>query len=252
MSGHSKWSSIKRKKGALDAKRGKIFSRMSKEITTAARSGGGDITANPRLRQAVDTAKAENMPKDNIERAIKKGTGELPGAQYEELSFEGYGPGGVAVFVECMTDNKNRTTPEIKSIFSKKGGSLAGPGSVAWIFETKGYIEVDKSVISEDDLFSVAIDAGAEDLKSEGDTFEITVEPTQFEAVKKALAENKIPALQQTLTKLPKNLTEIKDPSQAKSVLRMMEELEDHDDVQNVYANFDIPDTLLEEAGKES
>lgn len=246
MSGHSKWSSIKRKKGAADAKRGKIFSRLSKEITTAARLGGGDPDANPRLRTVIQAAKAENMPKENLERAIKKGTGELPGVQYEDLTFEGYGPGGAAIFVECMTDNKNRTTPEIKNIFAKRGGNLASPGAVAWIFESKGYLEVEKSAIAEEDLFSVVIEAGAEDLQVGEAVYEITSEPSEFEAVKQSLEANKIPVVEQALTKIPKNIVEVKDASHAKSILRMMEDLEDHEDVQNVYSNFDIPDDLME------
>lgn len=245
MSGHSKWSSIKRKKGAIDQKRGKIFSRLSKEITTAARVGGGDAGSNPRLRQAIDAAKAENMPKDNIERAIKKGTGELPGAQYEESVFEGYGPGGAAILVECMTDNKNRTTPEIKSIFTKAGGSLASPGSVNWVFETKGLIAIDKNIISEEDLFAIVIDAGAEDVKLSGSVYEVTTEPEQFDIVRKALEEKDIQMLEHAITKLAKNTVDIKDPSHAKAILRLMDSLEEHDDVQNVYSNFDIPDELI-------
>ncbi len=245
MSGHSKWSSIKRKKGALDAKRGKIFSRLSKEITTAARLGGGDVDANPRLRTVIQAAKAENMPKDNLERAIKKGTGELPGVQYEDLVFEGYGTGGAAILVECMTDNKNRTTPEIKSIFAKSGGSLASPGSVAWIFESKAYFEVDKSSISEDDLFALVIDAGAQDLKTTESVYEITAEPGDFEVIRQALESNKIATLEASLTKIPKDVVEVTDPSKAKSILRLMDSLEDHDDVQNLYSNFDIPEDLI-------
>lgn len=252
MSGHSKWSSIKHKKGAIDAKRGKIFSKLSKEITTAARLGGGDPDSNPRLRTVLLSARSVNLPKENIERAIKKGTGELPGVQYEEQTFEGYGPAGVAILVECMTDNKNRTIPEIKTIFSRKEGSLASPGSVAWIFETKGYIEVDVGVIAEEELFSLVIDAGAEDLKTGEKTYEIIAEPNQFESVKQALEKKGISTLQQTITKLPKNVIEVKDPSQAKVLLRLMEELEDHEDVQNVYANLDIADDLVDAAlGKE-
>ena len=251
MSGHSKWSSIKHKKGALDAKRGKIFSKLSKEITTAARLGGGDPDANPRLRTVLLTARAANLPKDNVERAIKKGTGELPGVQYEDQTFEGYAPGGVALLVECMTENKNRTIPEIKNIFAKRGGSLAGPGSVAWIFETKGYIEVEKDKISEEDLFSIVIDAGAQDLKTETSAYEITMDQGDLESVRKALDEKKIPMAEHSITKLPKNTIEVKELSQAKAILRLMDELEDHDDVQNVYANFEIPDQMLEELGKD-
>ncbi len=245
MSGHSKWSQIKRKKGALDVKRGKIFSRLSKEITTAARLGGGDVASNPRLRHVIEAAKAENLPKDNIDRAIKKGTGELPGVQYEEQLFEAYGPGGAAILVECMTDNKNRTIPEIKNIFAKCGASLASPGSVAWVFESKGYLTVDKSAISEEDLFSVAIEAGADDIKVGESLYEVTTDPAHFEAVKHALQKKQIAIEEQSLTKIPKNTVEIKDSGQIKSILRLMESLEEHDDVQEVFSNFDIPDELM-------
>lgn len=252
MSGHSKWATIRHKKGALDAKRGKVFSKLSKEITTAAKHGGGDPDSNPRLRTVLLAARQANMPKDNIEKAIKKGTGELPGVHYEETALEGYGPGGVAILLDCMTDNKNRTASEIRNMFAKCGGSMSGAGSVAWIFETKGYIQIDKNAVPEEEIYSIAIEAGADDIKTEEKVYEITVTPENFESVKRAIHAKKIPTAAETLTKLPKNVVQVADRSQAKTVLKLMEELEDHDDVQHVYANFDIPDAILEEVGKEA
>ncbi len=246
MSGHSKWSSIKHKKGAADAKRGKIFTKLIKEITIAARMGGsGDLNANPRLRTAVLAAKAENMPKDNIERAIKKGTGELEGVNYEENIYEGYGPGGAAVLVESLTDNKNRAVAEIRHIFSKRGGGLGENGCVAWMFHKKGYINVDKKAISEEKLMEITLDAGAEDVREDGDIFEIITAPEDFEAVKNALDKASIPYTGSEVTMLPKTTTNL-EGKEAEQMVRLMEALEDCDDVQKVYTNADIPDEIFE------
>lgn len=245
MSGHSKWASIKHKKAATDAKRGKIFTKLIKEITVAARNGGGDQDKNPRLRTAVDRAKQANMPQDNIERAIKKGTGELEGVTYEEFTIEGYGPGGVAIMAEVVTDNKNRTTADIRSIFSKKNGNVAGAGSVSWIFEKKGYIEIDKSVASEDKIMSVALDAGAQDMETQEDIYTITTQPKDLEAVKKALEEKDIKPNSAEVTMMPKSSVKLTGED-AKQILSLVEALEDSDDVQNVYANFDIPDEAVQ------
>ena len=246
MSGHSKWSTIKHKKGAADAKRGKIFTRILKEMTVAARMGGGDYqTGNPRLRAAVAEAKANNMPKDNIERAIKRGTGELEGLTYEELTYEGYGPGGVAVMVETMTDNTNRTTPEIRHIFEKCGGNMGTPGSVRFQFERKGYFAVEKSAVSEDKLMEVALEAGADDLQSEDEGFEIYTSPESFEQVRQALEKNNIPTVEAKLGQIPANLVKI-DEQKSKSMMRLMEMLDDHEDVQNVWTNFDMPEEMME------
>jgi YebC/PmpR family DNA-binding regulatory protein len=241
MSGHSKWASIKHKKAATDSKRGKLFTKLIKEITIAARQGGGggDITTNPRLRTAIERAKQANMPQDNIERAVKKGTGELEGVSYEELTIEGYGPKGVAILAEIVTDNRNRMAADIRSIFTKKNGNLGGTGSVSWIFEKKGYIEVDKSSGSEDKVMSIVLDAGAQDMDTEEDVYAITTEPKDFEAVKKALEDNNIKINNAEITMLPKNTIKLSEDD-AKQVLALVEALEDHDDVQNVYANFDI------------
>lgn len=251
MSGHSKWASIKHKKAATDAKRGKIFTKVIKMITVAARNGGSDINANPALRLAVQKAKEANMPADNIERAIKKGTGELPGVSYEQVSYEGYGPGGVAFFVEGLTDNKNRLTSEVRNIFSKSGGNLAGAGSVNWLFEKKGFFVINKSEVSEDRLMSVILDAGAEDLSSESDTYEVKSQAQDYEKVKKALEDNKIKTESAEVTMIPKSTVKVIG-DQAKQILRLVEQLEDNDDVQNVYSNFDIPDEILKENIKES
>ena len=245
MSGHSKWASIKHKKAATDAKRGKVFTKFIKEITVASRRGGGDLNTNPRLRTAIDRAKQANMPQDNIDRAIKKGTGELEGVSYEEFTIEGYGPGGVAIMVEVLTDNKNRTTADIRSIFSKKNGNVAGAGSVGWMFEKKGYIEVDKAAASEDDTMSIVLDAGAQDMETEEDFYAITTSPKDFEAVKKALEDNNIKPKSAELTMLPKSTVKLAG-NDATQILTLVEALEDSDDVQNVYANFDIPDEMLE------
>ena len=246
MSGHSKWSTIKRKKGAADAKRGRIFTRLIKEITVAARMGGGDPDGNPRLRSAVATAKAENMPKDNIDRAIKKGTGELEGAVYEEISYEGYGPGGVAVMVECMTDNKNRTVADIRHSFSKSGGNLGESGCVAWMFDKKGSILIDKSAIDEEELMDKALEAGAEDVIEEENVFQVITAPDDFEAVREALQSESLEFVEAAVSLIPQNTVDITEEKTAKQVLRLLESLEDHDDVQSVSANFDIPDELME------
>jgi YebC/PmpR family DNA-binding regulatory protein len=245
MSGHSKWSTIKHKKGAADAKRGKIFTRILKEMTVAARMGGGDPDGNPRLRAAVAEAKANNMPKDNIERAIKRGSGELEGVSYEEITYEGYGPGGAALMVEAMTDNTNRTTPEIRHIFEKNGGSFGTPGSVRFQFERKGYFAVEKGAASEDRLMEVALEAGADDLITDDpETFEVYTAPEAFEQVRQALEKNSIPTVEAKLGQIPTNYVKL-DEAKAKSMIRLMEMLDDQDDVQNVWSNFDIPEEMV-------
>ncbi|MGB5218482.1 MAG: YebC/PmpR family DNA-binding transcriptional regulator [Smithella sp.] len=245
MSGHSKWSTIKRKKGAIDAKRGKIFTKIIKEITLAARLGGGDIEGNARLRQAVLLAKEENMPKDNIERAIKKGIGGGEGAaNYEEITYEGYGPGGAAVLVEIMTDNKNRTVAEIRHIFSKHGGNLGENGCVSWMFAKKGSIVIDNKVIGEDALMEFALESGAEDVKSEESEYEVITDPASFETVKKALDEKGIKHLEARISMIPSNTVKLGE-NKAEQMLKMMEKLEDNDDVQNVYSNFDIDEDVM-------
>ncbi len=246
MSGHSKWSTIKHKKAAQDAKRGKAFSKIIKEITVAARIGGGDLAANPRLRTAIAAAKAENMPKDNIERAIKKGTGELEGANYEEVTYEGYGPGGVAILVETISDNRQRTVADVRHLFAKRGGNLGEPGSVAWIFEKKGLILVEKDKADEETLMTIALEADAEDIQEQESEWEIYTAPESFEDVKSALEANNIPVLSAEVTMLPGNTVSIEDEKQAGQLLILMEALEENSDVQNVYANFDIPDEILE------
>ena len=246
MSGHSKWATIKRKKGALDAKRGKIFTRLIRELTISARMGGGDADGNPRLRAAVDEAKANNMPKDNIERAIKKGSGGLEGAAYEELTYEGYGPGGVALMVEVMTDNTNRTTPEIRKIFEKGGGNFGSPGSVRFQFDKKGWFQIEKSVVAEDKLMEIALEAGADDLdSSDPETYEVVTQPDAYQAVRDALATAKIPTVEAKLAMMPNIFVKVDDEAKAKQILRIVEMLDDHDDVQNVWTNFDIPDEVL-------
>ncbi|HKS21927.1 MAG TPA: YebC/PmpR family DNA-binding transcriptional regulator [Thermoanaerobaculia bacterium] len=248
MSGHSKWSTIKHKKGAADAKRGKVFTRIIKEMTIAARLGGGDADANPRLRAAVAEAKANNMPKDNIERAIKRGSGELEGAMYEEVTYEGYGPGGVAIIVEALTDNGNRTTPEIRHTFEKNGGNLGTPGSVKFQFERKGYFAVEKSAADEDKLMEIALEAGADDLQADDpDAFEIYTSPESFEAVRQALENNKIATIEAKLGMIPANYVSL-DENKSKQVMKLLEALDDHDDVQNVWSNFDIPAEMMETA----
>ncbi len=244
MSGHSKWATIKHKKGAADAARGKVFSKLTREITVAAKAGGGDPDSNPRLRTVIQKAKDANMPSDNISRAVKKGTGELPGVIYEETNYEAYGPGGVAILVDVLTDNKNRTSAEIRSVITKQGGSMAGAGSVSYLFNKKGFVSVAKNAIDEEKLFALATDAGAEDFNADGDEYEITVPIASFEAVKKALEQAKIPTIVCEVTMLPTNSIPLGE-KEAKTVVNLVQALEDHDDVQNVYSNFDIPDEIL-------
>ena len=244
MSGHSKWSTIKHKKGAADAKRGKVFTKLIKEITVAARMGGGDINANPRLRSAVMAAKAENMPKDNMERAIKKGTGELEGVSYEENTYEGYGPGGAAVLVESLTDNKNRAVADIRHIFVKRGGNLGENGCVAWMFDKKGYINIEKSATDEETLMEVALDAGAEDVREDGGNFEVITAPEDFESVKEAIENASIPYIEADVTMLPQTTAPLQG-KEAERMILMMEALDDCEDVQKVYTNADIPDDMV-------
>lgn len=244
MSGHSKWAGIKHKKAKVDAQRGRVFTKLIREITVAARVGGGDPGGNPRLRTAVQAAKAVNMPADNIERAIKKGTGELEGVTYEEITYEGYGPGGVAVLVEVLTDNKNRTVGEIRKIFSRHGGNLGESGCVAFLFEKKGYIQVDAAKVDEDRLMTIALDSGAEDLRREEGVFAVTAAPKDFEKVRDKIVKSGIQPLSAEVTMLPKSTVKL-EGKQAEQMLRLMEELEEHDDVQHVYANFDIPEEIM-------
>ncbi|MBD3245915.1 MAG: YebC/PmpR family DNA-binding transcriptional regulator [Candidatus Omnitrophica bacterium] len=250
MSGHSKWASIKHKKGAADAKRGRLFTKLIREITVAAKNGGGNPDTNPSLRTAINRANSANMPKDNIEKAIKKGTGELPGVSYESCVFEGYGPGGVAILVEALTDNKNRSTAEIRNIFSKKNGNMAGSGSVSWIFTPKGFILIDKEKIGEEDLFAVSVDAGAEDIKSTEKNYEVYSDPKDFENVKNALQKKEIEWEDADLTMIPNSTIKLSG-ADAKQCLALVEALEDHDDVQKVHANFDIPEDILEKMAQE-
>jgi YebC/PmpR family DNA-binding regulatory protein len=245
MSGHSKWATIKHKKGALDAKRGKIFTRLIKEITIAAKTGGGgDPDGNPRLRTAIAAAKAENMPADNIKRAIQRGTGELEGVSYEEITYEGYGPGGVAIIVEVLTDNKNRAVSEIRHAFSKNGGNLGAEGAVSWMFTKKGVIVVSKSAAPEDKLTEVVLDAGAEDLSDEGDNWEVLTDPKDFEAVTEALKTAKIAPEHAEVTKIASTYTKL-EGTQANAMIRLLEALEDLDDTQNVYSNFDMDEATV-------
>lgn len=244
MSGHSKWSQIKHKKAAVDAKRGKIFTKLAKEITIAVRLGGKDPNMNPRLRTVILKAKGLNMPNDNIERAIKKGTGELQDVQYDEIRYEGYGPGGVAVLVDCMTDNKNRTVSEIRHIFSKYNGNLGESGCVGWLFEQKGYFVFDEGVITEEELMDIAIDAGAEDVRRDDKSLEVITTPQDFETVKDIFDKKGLKYSVAEVTMIPKNYVEIRDKD-AQNMMKLFDALEDHDDVQNVYANFDIPDDVV-------
>jgi YebC/PmpR family DNA-binding regulatory protein len=246
MSGHSKWASIKHKKGAADAKRGRLFTKLIRELTVAAKNGGGKPDTNPRLRLAIQRAKDANMPQENIDRGIKKGTGELEGVTYEEVTYEGYGPGGIAIMVEVVTDNKNRATSIVRNIFSKKGGNMAGTGSVSWIFQKKGYIVINKNQIEEDKLMSIVLDSGGEDLKVEESTYAVTTQPSDFDGVKKAIEGNNVKIEASEVTSVPKNTIKITGEP-AKKVLSLVSELEEQDDVQNVYANFDIPDNILKE-----
>jgi YebC/PmpR family DNA-binding regulatory protein len=246
MSGHSKWHSIKHKKAAVDAKRGKVFTKIIKEITVAARLGGGDPEANPRLRMAVQNAKTANMPSDNIKRAIMKGTGELPGTVIEEIVYEGYGPGGVALFIEVMTDNKNRTVAEIRHILSKHNGNLGATNSVAWKFEKKGVFHILKDAVDEDTLMTLVLDAGADDMELDGDLYQVTSAPADYETVKNAIENENIEVENAEITMLP-NITVTVEKKQAEQLLKVMEKLEDHEDVQNVYADFDIPDEVMDQ-----
>ena len=245
MSGHSKWSTIKHKKAKLDAQRGKIFTRLIKEIVVAAREGGGDETSNPKLRTALLNAKAANMPNANIDRAIKKGTGELPGTTIEQGIYEAYGPGGAALIIEVLTDNKNRTVSDVRHLLSKHGGNMAEAGSVAWIFQKKGVITVEKSQITEEELMELVLDFETEDINSEGDTFEITTSIDALESVKGALTEANIPFSSANQTMVPKSTVKL-EGKQAEQMLTLIESLEDYDDVQNVYANFDIDESVMQ------
>jgi YebC/PmpR family DNA-binding regulatory protein len=246
MSGHSKWSTIKHKKAAQDAKRGAMFTKVIKELTVAARMGGGDVDMNPRLRTAVLKAKAVNMPQDTMQRAIMKGTGELPGVHYEEITYEGYGPGGVAMIVTVLTDNRNRTVAEIRKIFSKNGGNLGESGCVAWMFQKKGLIVVDKDKVDEDELFAIALEAGAEDVRPADAMYEVITSVEDFEPVKQGITAKGIEPSSSEVSLLPQTTVRL-EGSQARQLLKLMDELEEHDDVQNVYANFDIPDEVMAE-----
>jgi len=246
MSGHSKWASIKHKKAATDAKRGNLFTKLIKEISVAARMGGGDEETNSRLRKAVSDAKAANMPSDNIERAILKGTGQLEGINYEEHSFEGYGPGGVAILIETLTDNNNRTVSEIRHIFSKNGGNMGDSGCVAWMFKRKGYFVVEKSTISEDKLLDIVLEAEAEDLKEDGSNYEVFTSPEYYEAVDKALKDNNIEIAASNLNMVPQTYVKV-EGKKAQQCLKLIEALEDHDDAQHVWANFDIDEKEISE-----
>lgn len=249
MSGHSKWATTKHRKSAQDAKKGKVFTKLIRELTIAAREGGGNIETNPKLRLAIERARQANMPGDNVDRAIKKGTGELPGVTYEEVAYEGYGPGGVAILVEVVTDNKNRASSEVRNLFAKKGGNLAGSGSVSWIFKTKGYFLVERSSIQEEKLMEIALESGAEDMKTEGDVYEITCDVKAFDQVKKALETYPVKIQSAVVTKLPTTHVKV-GGEDVKQLLHLIDTLEEHDDVQNVYANFDIPDEVLQAASK--
>ncbi len=246
MSGHSKWATIKRKKGKADAERGKIFTRHIKEITIAAREGGGDPDGNPRLRTAIAAAKASNMPADNIKRAIMKGTGELPGVTYESITYEGYGPGGVAIYLEALTDNKNRCVGEVRHALSKYGGNLGANGCVAWMFEKQGLITIELDAVDEDTLMEVAMEAGAEDIKSDSGSYEVITQPADIDAVRSAIEAKNIPMISAEVTMIPKDTVTLNKESQASSMLKLYEMLEELDDVQKIYANFDIPEELLE------
>lgn len=251
MAGHSKWAQIKHKKAQVDAKKGKVFTKIVKEISIAARLGGGDPASNPRLRNAIEKAKEVNMPNENIKRAIMKGTGELPGTSYEEAFYEGYGPGGVAILIEVLTDNKNRTGSEIRHLITKYGGNLGEAGCVSWMFEKKGYILVDKASIDEDTLMSAALEAGVEDMRNDPkeDSYEIITSPENMLSVKKNLESSGINISLAEITMLPKNYVTL-DEKNSEQVLKLIEILEDHDDVQNVYTNFDAPEEVIAKVGK--
>ena len=250
MSGHSKWSTIKRKKGKADAQRGRIFTKIIREIAVAAKAGGGDTAANPRLRTAIDAAKAANMPTSNVEKAIKRGTGELPGVNYEEYTYEGYGPAGVAIMVETLSDNKNRTTSEVRHILTKHGGHMGEVGCVSWMFHQQGSIIVDKGKADEDEVMTVALEAGAEDVTSENEFFEVVTTPADFDKVKRAFDEKGLAYSSAELTRNPQTSVKL-EGKHASQILRIMDALEDNDDVQKVYANFDVADEVMEELSKE-
>ena len=247
MSGHSKWSSIKHRKAAVDAKRGKLFSKLIKEITVAARTGGSDTQINPRLRSAVLVAKSKNVPNDTIDKAILRGTGELDGVDYEEILYEGYGPGGVAIMIDVLTDNRNRAIADVRYILSKYGGSMGAPGCVSWLFDKRGWMIIEKGSIDEDELFMIVLDSGADDLTVQEEHLEIIASPESFEAVREAVETSGATILEAALTMLPQNTVK-SEGKEAERMLRLMEALEDSDDVQKVYANFDIPDDILEAA----
>lgn len=246
MSGHSKWSTIKRKKGAIDAARGRVFTKLIKEITVAARAGGGDPDANPRLRTALLTARGQNLPADNIKKAIQRGTGELPGQAYEEIQYEAYGPGGVAILMQTVTDNRNRTVGELRHILSKNGGNLGETGSVGWIFSKQGTIEIEQSAASEDQVMEIALDAGADDVRLEDSLHFVNCSPHSFESVKAAFEKKKIPMVSSEIAMIPSTSVKL-EGRDAQQMLKLMEALEDHDDVQNVYANFDIEESVMEQ-----
>jgi YebC/PmpR family DNA-binding regulatory protein len=248
MSGHSHWATIKHKKGAIDAKRGKLWSKLSRAIIIAARHGGGDPTMNLKLRYAIDKAREVSMPKDNIERAIKRGTGEVEGQSLEEISYEGYGPGGIAILVEVLTDNRNRTAGEIRKIFERAGGKMGSAGNVAFLFDRKGIFSVPTASIDEDTLMAIALDAGADDMKRSGDTFDITCDPQVFNKVKEGLEKNKVMTTMAEVTQIPKAPKDVDAETGAK-VMRLMEALDDHDDVQHVYSDLHVTEALLEAAG---
>jgi YebC/PmpR family DNA-binding regulatory protein len=247
MSGHSHWSGIKHKKGIADARRGKLFSKLARTIITAAKAGGGDPEMNLTLKYAIDAAKAANMPKDNIARAIKKGTGDVAGVSYEELIYEGYGPGGIALLVETLTDSRNRTSSEMRYIFDRRGGNLGATGCVAWMFDTKALFLVEEGAIDEEKLMDIAIDGGAENVELIGEVYEITADPALFSQVKKALEEAGVETQVAEIAKIPQNRIHVEDAAAARKLLALIEALEDQDDVQNVSANFDISDEILED-----
>jgi YebC/PmpR family DNA-binding regulatory protein len=250
MSGHSRWATIKRKKASADAKRGQAFTKIIREIIVAAKNGGGDPASNARLRTVLEKAKAVNMPADNIKKAIQKGTGELPGVTYEEITYEGYGPGGVALLIKVTTDNKNRSAAEIRTLLSKLGGSMAAMGATAWQFEQKGYIVVPKEAIGEDELMEIALDAGAQDIQNEDTGYEIITAPQDFEKVKKALDDKSVKYTTAEVTMVPKSYVKL-EGTQAEQMLRLMDALEDNEDVQTVYANFDIPQEIMDKMSNE-
>jgi YebC/PmpR family DNA-binding regulatory protein len=248
MSGHSKWHNIRLRKGKQDAERGKIFTKLAREIIVAAKAGGGNPDTNLRLRIAIQKARDASMPQENIKRAIQRGTGEIEGAHYEEVTYEGYGPGGVAVLVECLTDNRNRTVADLRAIFSKCGGSMGESGCVAWLFQPKGIVSIPAEAASEDDVLMAVMDAGAEDVKTEGDTIEVVCPPEALHGVRQALTDAGIPFTMAELSMVPQNTVSV-EGKEASQVLRLMDQLEDHDDVQHVYSNFDIPDEVMQEIG---